>query len=64
MTTQAVQAAMRRKRETVNLLRHLRASQLELDTLVLGEPTGDRRNKLTDANLHLMSAIADLESTT
>ena len=34
----------------------------EVEYAILREPTGPRRNSLTDANIHLMAAMEDLRT--
>jgi hypothetical protein len=35
--------------------------QREVEYLIASTPTSERRNKLTDVNIHVMSAIKDLK---
>lgn len=46
---------------TLRIQRALNAQQVELDLLILAQPSGGARNLLTDANIHLLEAIRKLE---
>jgi hypothetical protein len=43
------------------LSRMLRAAQVQLETCISATATGDTRNKMTDANIHLGSCINTLD---
>lgn len=43
------------------LLDNLKREQVACDTEILRTPTGERRNALTDVNIHLMAAIRTLK---
>lgn len=48
-------------KDTLRLQRALEAQQIELDLLIIAQPSGGARNLLTEANIHLLEAISKLK---
>ena len=44
-------------RDRLRAIRYLELQQIELELLILQTPSGETRNALADANIHLMESI-------
>lgn len=44
------------------LIGEIEARQKELENFILATPTGEIRNQMTDANIHLMAALDAMKS--
>lgn len=51
----------RKPEEVRKLVRAIEAQMVELELLVLAEPTGYPREQLSDANIHFMLGVARLK---
>lgn len=48
----------------IEIIKAIQHKRVILETLIMRTPSGDVRNKLTEANIHLLVAIGELKSLT